>query len=53
MQMYKESARKYASKLKQFKVSLIKGRDDKYIDFLNNCPNKTEFIRQAIDQAVK
>lgn len=45
--------KKYAAKLLQFKFCLRKGKDDKYIEFLKKCPNRTEFIRQAIDQATK
>lgn len=52
MNIYKASARKYAAKLQQFKISLRKGKDDKYIEFLKDCPNKTEFIRQAIDSCI-
>lgn len=44
---------KYAGNYKQVKVCFRKGKDDKYIEFLNNIPNKTEFIRKAIDQALK
>lgn len=45
--------KRYAKKLVQIKVSLIKGKDDKYIEFLKSCPNKTEFIRQAIECELK
>lgn len=44
---------RYDAKCRQFKVKLRKGKDDKYIEFLSKCPNKTEFIRNAIDQALK
>ena len=44
---------RYAKKCRLFKIRFRKGKDDKYIEFLENCPNKTEFIRQAIEQATK
>ena len=53
MNRYKERSARYAAKCQQFKFCLRKGKDDKYIEFLNSCPNKTEFIRQAIDQVTR
>ena len=45
--------RKYDTKCKFFRFRFRKGKDDKYIDFLNNCPDKIGFIRRAIDQELK
>ena len=41
---------KYNSKCTFFGIRLRKDKDDKYIKFLNECPNRAEFIRRAIDQ---
>lgn len=39
---------RYNKKCKFVSFRLRKGIDDEYIDFLNNCKNKTEFLREAI-----
>lgn len=44
---------RYAKKCRLFKIRFRKGKDDKYINFLEQCPNKTDFMRQAIEQALK
>ena len=40
---------RYNSKCKFFNFRLRKEKDEKYIEFLENCPNKADFIRRAID----
>ena len=45
--------KKYDEKCMFFRFRFRKGKDDKYINFLKSCPNKMEFLRQAIDQATK
>ena len=40
----------YNKKCKFFCLRFRSGKDDKYIKFLQDHPNKVEFIRQAIDR---
>lgn len=40
----------YNQKCKCFALRFRTGKDDKYINFLKECPNRTEFIRRAIDR---
>ena len=40
---------RYNKKCKFFNFRFRKEQDEKYIDFLDNCPNKMDFIRKAID----
>ena len=40
---------RYNKKCKFFNFRLRKEQDEKYIDFLEKCPNKADFIRRAID----
>ena len=42
----------YNKKCKFFNFRFHKEKDQKYIDFLENCENRTEFIRQAIDAQI-
>ena len=42
----------YNKKCTFFSIRMRTGKDDKYIEFLKNCPNRMEFIRNAIDQAL-
>lgn len=41
--------KKYNSKCRFFNFRFRKDKDTKYIDFLDSCPNKMDFIRKAID----
>lgn len=41
---------KYNEKCKFFNLRLRKDKDQKYIEFLEKCPNRVEFLRQAIDR---
>lgn len=41
---------RYDKKCKMFCLRLRKEKDQKYIDFLDNCTNRSEFIRRAIDR---
>ena len=41
---------RYNKKCKTFCLRLRKEFDQKYIDFLEDCPNRSEFIRRAIDR---
>lgn len=41
---------KYNLKCVFFNFRFRKDKDEKYIEFLKNCPNKMEFIRNAIDK---
>ena len=43
---------KYNKKCKMYSLRFVMGKDDKYIDFMKNCPNRMEFIRNAIDQTL-
>lgn len=45
---------KYNKKCKFFTFRFRKDKeeDSKYIDFLENCPNRMKFIRDAIDKAI-
>lgn len=43
---------KYNKKCKFFSFRMRRGADDKYIKFLENCNNKTKFIRDAIDREI-
>ena len=45
--------KKYNKKCKLFSMRFTRGKDDKYIEFLEGCPNRMAFIRQAIDTALK
>ena len=45
--------KKYGAKCKAFCIRFRKDKDQHYIDFLNSCPNKADFIRQAIDKELK
>jgi hypothetical protein len=42
----------YNKKCKFFSIRMREGKDDKYIEFLKNCPNRMGFIRDAIDKAL-
>lgn len=52
--MKKERTRfdNYNAKCRLFCIKFRKGKDDDYIKFLEDCPNKMEFVRQAIDRAL-
>lgn len=41
------------NKTKIFAVRFILGQDDDIIEFLNDSPNKTDAIRQALKDAMK
>ena len=41
--------KRYSDKCAFFCIRFRKDKEKKYIDFLKSCPNKTEFIRKAID----
>lgn len=43
----------YNKKCKFFSIRFRKDSDEKYIEFMKNCPNRMQFIRDAIDQALK
>lgn len=43
---------KYNKKCKLFSLRFAKGKDDRYIAFLETCPNRMAFIRAAIDAAI-
>lgn len=43
---------RYNEKCKVYCLRLRKEKDDKYIKFLESCPNRSEFIRKAIDMMV-
>ena len=43
----------YNEKCEFFCIRLRKEEDKKYIDFLKTCPNRVEFIRQAIDKSMQ
>lgn len=40
---------RYNKKCKFFNFRFRNEKDEKYIEFLENCPNKMDFIRKAID----
>ena len=40
----------YNDKCKFFCLRFRNGKDDKYIKFLSECPNRVKFIREAIDR---
>ena len=42
----------YNRKCTFFSVRMRNGKDDKYIEFLKNCPDRMAFIREAIDKAI-
>lgn len=42
----------YNKKCKFFNFRLRNEKDARYIEFLENCPNKAEFIRRAIDAEI-
>ena len=44
---------KYNEKCKFIHFRLRKDKDAKYLEFLNNLDNKTEFLRYAIDRAIE
>ena len=44
-----EKSIRYNKKCKFFNFRFRKDKDEKYIRFLDECPNKMEFIREAID----
>ena len=43
---------RYNKKCKFFSFRFRRGKDDQYIEFLETCPNKAEFIRKAIDAEI-
>lgn len=43
----------YNKKCKFFSLRFREETDGKYIDFMRNCPNKMQFIRDAIDKALQ
>ena len=45
-----ERFKRYNKKCEFFGFRFRKEKDDKYIQFLKECPNKSEFIRKAIDR---
>lgn len=47
-----ERFKRYNSKCKFFNLRFRHGKDDKYIEFLESCPNKMDFIRKAIDTEI-
>lgn len=47
--MGEDKFKKYNKKCKFFCFRFRKEKDEKYIEFLDNCPNRMEFIRKAID----
>ena len=50
---YNERYKTYNLKCRTYSLRFREGKDDKYIEFLNSCPNKMDFIRQAIDAELK
>lgn len=44
--------KRYNKKCQFFCFRFRKEKDEKYIEFLKNCPNRMEFIRQAIDREI-
>ena len=44
---------RYNKKCKMYSLRFIMGKDDKYINFMKVCPNRMEFIRDAIDKALE
>ena len=44
---------RYNQKCKLYSFRFRKDSDQKYIDFLDNHPNRTDFLRKAIDEALK
>lgn len=46
----KTSYDRYNAKCKFYCIRFRKDKDKKYTDFLDNCPNRIDFIRKAIDQ---
>lgn len=42
----------YNKKCQMICFRLRKDKDDKYLEFLRNCPNKTQFLKDAIDRAL-
>ena len=42
----------YNRKCKFFSIRMRLGKDDKYIEFLKECPDRMAFIRDAIDKAL-
>ena len=40
----------YNEKCKMICFRFRKEKDNKYIQFLKDCPNKTQFLRDAIDR---
>ncbi len=42
--------KRYNEKCHFFSFRFRKDNDDKYIKFLQDCPNRTEWIRKAIDK---
>lgn len=47
--MTEDKFKKYNKKCKFFCFRFRKEKDQKYIEFLDHCPNRMEFIREAID----
>ena len=43
---------RYNKKCKFFCFRFRKEADEKYIEFLENCPNRMDFIRRAIDAEI-
>lgn len=50
--MEENKFKRYNRKCTLFCLRLRNEKDEKYINFLNNCPNRAEFIRDAIDKAL-
>lgn len=40
----------YNQKCKLICFRFRKDKDSKYLEFLKNCPNKTQFLKDAIDR---
>jgi hypothetical protein len=48
--MITEAKKRYDKKCKLFCLRFRNEKDEKYIRFLEECPNRSEFIRKAIDR---
>lgn len=48
--MTKTKQERYNAKCKLYCLRFRKDKDKKYIEFLDKCHNRVDFIRKAIDQ---
>lgn len=48
-----EKFKKYNEKCRFVHFRFRKDTDKRYLDFLDNCENKTAFLRYAIDKAIE